>query len=410
VPFRVLHSVRPRKRRRRRRPRRKPWLPIGLLLVAAAGVVFWWHTQRSERGIPPAVVEPTNVPTLVFPSPPVVTVTNLPSPPLPVERVPIPPVEIPAPPPVTVTSVPLPTVEAPPEEVPMPTETGFPRPVRDVLEAQIALARQGFSPGSIDGVMGAQTHAALRAFQRMTKRPASGELDAGTRAVLTLARPALHRYVVTSGDVARLQPLSRTWLGKSQQTALEYETLLELVAETGRASPNLIRRINPGVDWTHVGAGSTVMIPDVPPVPTPRKAGFAVITLGAKQLQVYSGDTNLMAHFPCSIAARVEKRPAGELRVVALAENPNYTFNPAIFSESAEARALGRKLILPPGPNNPVGSAWISLDRPGYGIHGTPSPEQVGRTESHGCFRLANWNAEHLLRLAWVGMPVYVEP
>ena len=110
------------------------------------------------------------------------------------------------------------------------------------------------------------------------------------------------------------------------------------------------------------------------------------------------------------VAARVEKRPAGELHITAIAVNPNYTFDPVVFPESAEARELGRKLILPPGPNNPVGTAWISLDKPGYGMHGTPSPEQVGRTESHGCFRLANWNASHLVRLAWVGMPVYIEP
>ena len=73
-------------------------------------------------------------------------------------------------------------------------------------------------------------------------------------------------------------------------------------------------------------------------------------------------------------------------------------------------QAIGHKLMLPPGPNNPVGVAWIGLDKPGYGIHGTPAPEQVGRTESHGCFRLANWDAEYLSHLAWVGMPVLVEP
>jgi len=71
---------------------------------------------------------------------------------------------------------------------------------------------------------------------------------------------------------------------------------------------------------------------------------------------------------------------------------------------------LNRKLIVPPGPNNPVGTVWIGLDKPGYGIHGTPRPEQVGRAESHGCFRLANWNAEYFSQLAWVGMPVYVDP
>jgi lipoprotein-anchoring transpeptidase ErfK/SrfK len=92
------------------------------------------------------------------------------------------------------------------------------------------------------------------------------------------------------------------------------------------------------------------------------------------------------------------------------APSPNYTFNPEVFPESAEARELGRKLILPPGPNNPVGTAWIGLDKPGYGIHGTPRPEDVGRTESHGCFRLANWNAEYLLQLVTVGTPVRVEP
>ena len=90
--------------------------------------------------------------------------------------------------------------------------------------------------------------------------------------------------------------------------------------------------------------------------------------------------------------------------------NPNYVFDPDNFPESAEARELNRKLIVPPGPNNPVGTVWIGLDKPGYGIHGTPHPEQVGRTESHGCFRLANWNAEFLLRLVNVGTTVLVEP
>ena len=106
----------------------------------------------------------------------------------------------------------------------------------------------------------------------------------------------------------------------------------------------------------------------------------------------------------------MEKQPAGELHVSAVAPNPDYTFNPEVFPESPEAQQLKTKLVLPPGPNNPVGTAWISLDKPGYGMHGTPSPEQVGRTESHGCFRLANWNAEYLIKLVWIGMPVYVEP
>jgi lipoprotein-anchoring transpeptidase ErfK/SrfK len=286
----------------------------------------------------------------------------------------------------------------------------FPRPVRDALEAQVALARRAISSGSIDGVFGPQTRAALLAFQSQSGLRGTGELDVATRAALTLDRPALTNCVVTSNDLARLQPVAATWLGKSQQTALDYETILELLGERGHASPNLTRRLNPNINWTNVSAGTLVTLPAVE-YPAPRKkAAFFTISLTERRLQAFDDATNLLVHFPCSIAARVEKRPAGELRVIAVAPNPDYTFNPEVFPESAEARTLKGKLILPPGPNNPVGTAWISLDLPGYGLHGTPQPEQVGRTESHGCFRLANWNAEYLLKLVWIGLPVRVEP
>jgi lipoprotein-anchoring transpeptidase ErfK/SrfK len=286
---------------------------------------------------------------------------------------------------------------------------GFPASPRSGLELQVALARIGFSPGSIDGVVGAQTRAALLAFQKKMNLPRTAALDSDARAALFLESPALTTYVVTSNDLARLQPLSRTWLGKSQQSALDYGTVLELVAEKGHASPNLVRRLNPHVDWANVAAGVELNIPDVCFPPVNGKAAFVVISLSGKKLEAFDAETNLLAYFPCSIAARIEKRPVGELRVAVVAPDPNYTFNPEIFPESAEGRELGRKLVLPPGPNNPVGVAWIGLDKPGYGIHGTPEPEAVGRTESHGCFRLANWNAEYLAKLAWVGMPVYVE-
>ena len=279
-----------------------------------------------------------------------------------------------------------------------------------VLAAQLALARQAISPGSLDGALGSQTRAALRAFQHQEHLPVTGELDAATQERLAPDAPLFLDYAVTAGDLARLLPLGKTWLARSQQERLDYETILELVAEKSRAHPNLIRRLNPGLDWSNVVAGTVVKIPNAEAAPPPAKAAFVKIFLAARLLEAFDENTNLLAHFPCSIAQRVDKRPLGELRVEVLAPGPNYTFNPEVFPESAEARELGRKLILAPGPNNPVGTVWIGLDRPGYGIHGTPRPEDVGRTESHGCFRLANWNAEHLLKLVSVGTLVIVEP
>jgi len=284
--------------------------------------------------------------------------------------------------------------------------TGF---SQRVFEAQLGLIRKGISPGSMDGLLGSQTKAAIRAFQEEEDLPVTGTANNATLGRLTSDVPSTVTYTVSAEDLARLRPLGKTWLEKSQQDRMDYETILELVAEKSQAHPHLIRKLNPGIEWDHVAPGTSVYVPNAE-FPKPGKAAFVRIALADRVLEVFDENTNMLAHFPCSIAQRVEKRPVGELHVEVIAPNPNYTFDPDVFPESAEARELDRKLILQPGPNNPVGVVWIGLDKPGYGIHGTPRPEDVGRTESHGCFRLANWNAEYLLRLITIGTTVVVDP
>lgn len=284
------------------------------------------------------------------------------------------------------------------------------RAARNGYEAQLALARRAISPGCLDGAIGSQTRAALRAFQEKEHLPVTGQLDAGTKARLLLTEPTERTYTVTSNDLARLHPVGATWLAKSMQPRLEYETILELAAEKGWAHPNLIRLLNPSVTWTNVTPGAAIFIPKVEFPPVRFKAAWVRIRLADRILQAFDENHLLLAHFPCSIARQIEKRPQGDLFVEKVASYPTYRFDPEIFPESPEARRLGRVLLIPPGPNNPVGSAWVGLNRPGYGIHGTPRPEDVGRTESHGCFRLANWNAEYLAQLVRVGTRVSVEP
>jgi lipoprotein-anchoring transpeptidase ErfK/SrfK len=326
-----------------------------------------------------------------------------------------PPAPAPAPPPAGTTAAPITPRPATPRVTftpPPPQEptSAFPRPVNSWLEVQVELARRLFSCGPIDGVGGAQTGAALRAFQENEGLPVTGQLDTATRQTLLLSAPPYRTYLVTADDLAGLEPVSPTWLGKSQQTSLAHETVLERLAERFHAHPNHLRAINPGTDWAAVTAGTPVLVTAVERPRTRLASANVHIRLAERILQVRDPQSRIIAHFPVSIARNVDKRPVGELRVTVVVPDPNYTFNPEVFPESAEGRELGRKLILPPGPNNPVGVAWIGLNRPGYGIHGTPVPEQVGRTESHGCFRLANWDARTLLDLAWVGLPVFVDP
>ena len=402
-----------------------------VMTLGLAGVAGWilYHSQpESNQPVPtpvksskpesatphpaakltPLDLQPTRNPNLPVPAAPVAA-TNKPVAaekpvylPPPAERI-TPLTNLDVSHPAAAVSNPIPTTLPPANIV-----QGFPRPVKSVLEAQIALVWQGISPGSIDGSMGSQTHAALSTYQADQKLPLTGQLDAVTRSNLTLEDEPFTTYVITSNDLARLQPIAPTWLGKSQQTALDFENILELVSEKSFSNPALIRQLNPALNWSNVVAGTVAKVPNAQYPDDPPKAAYIVIHLSARTLEGFDSGSNLICHFPCSIAKRVEKRPVGQLKVDKIAIDPNYTWDPAVFPESPESHTIDHKLILPPGPNNPVGVAWIGLDKPGYGMHGTPRPEDVGRTESHGCFRLANWNARYLAHIVTVGTPVWV--
>ena len=56
-----------------------------------------------------------------------------------------------------------------------------------------------------------------------------------------------------------------------------------------------------------------------------------------------------------------------------------------------------------------LGTHWLSLDLPGYGIHGTWEPDTVGKQESAGCIRLVNADIEELYTLLPVGTPVVIQ-
>lgn len=285
-----------------------------------------------------------------------------------------------------------------------------PRAVQTDFEVQVALDRLGLSPGSIDGFTGPQTQSALMVFQQREGLPISGKADAATKAKLVLKEAALVTRTITTNELARVQALGESWTAKSKQKTLTFESVLEMVAEQHHCSPRYLMRVNPTVAWNALTAGTQVKVPHTA-VPLPAvQAALVHIQLGARTLDVYDGNTNIVARFPCSIATKVENRPVGNLTITAIAEKANYTFDPANFPTSPEAQANSGKLILPPGPNNPVGTTWLSLSQEGFGIHGTPDPEKIGRTTSLGCFRLSNWNAQRLAKMVRVGTPVMVDP
>ena len=281
-------------------------------------------------------------------------------------------------------------------------------PTRDIIAIQALLDRQNLSCNCADGVLGQQTRQALRTWQGQNGLPATGQLDDATRQKLGPLDNAFTSHVITDDERAALAAVPKTWIGKSRVSRLGYETIVEEVAEKYHASQQTIRDLNPDVLWPDPPAGTRLVVPNPEPTSDPAQAARLTISLGQKLLRAFGADGKLIAQFPCSIAKDKAKRPKGELRVINCAKDPNYYFDPALFIEDPETATIHGKLVIPPGPNNPVGVAWISLSLPGYGMHGTPKPEDIGKTESHGCFRLANWNAAKLMQMISIGVPVEV--
>jgi len=213
---------------------------------------------------------------------------------------------------------------------------------------------------------------------------------------------AVVSYTVTDDDMLQVGNVPEDWNEKAKLDRLRYESLLECIAEKFHCTQALIGTLNPGVKLGELAVGQELQVPNVRPFPVDNRpvvlrrssgigGGYVKIDLAEKTIRIFDGDEKQMAIFHCSVAKDKAKLPAKDTMVKGIAApNPNYTFNPAMWPE---VKNVDRVLTIPPGPRNPVGLAWVSLELPGYGIHGTPKPELIGKTGSHGCFRLTNWDA-----------------
>jgi lipoprotein-anchoring transpeptidase ErfK/SrfK len=253
---------------------------------------------------------------------------------------------------------------------------------------QIQMERQNFSCGTIDGDFGMRSRRSIIQYQKSRGLPVTGVLDFETRLALGTPGNPFTSYTVSAEDAAKIAPPPKTWREKAKVAYLGYQSGWEMLADRFHTSEQFIRALNPGV--TAVAEGTVVTVPNLEPAAPVTRASKITIILSETTMLLYDRKGRLQACFPCSIAADKNKRPNGQLTVVTGALNPNYTFNPEVLKEAAVREGITSKMIIPPGPNNPVGAAWVSLSLPGYGIHGTPDPMEISRSGSHGCFRLAN--------------------
>jgi lipoprotein-anchoring transpeptidase ErfK/SrfK len=440
----------PPKSKKPRRPRKSApddssllyWIAGGLVLLLIAFAVVYIETPEIKtwlaapeipeeplptNPVPPEAVKPP-------PAPPQPTAEEIrlkklkekaaleaqhlverPAPQLTLVPAPVPP------PPVIPPSQPPPLSATPPPLVqPAPSSTAHVAPARAlpvdmnkldterIAAYQVALERIHFSCGFIDGDQGMRTQRMLRAYQASRGLPATGFLDPATRDAIGEPGEPFLTYTVKADDIAAIMPKPQSWREKAKATRLGYNEIWELLAEKFHCTRAYLKALNRGI--TTPVAGTEIIGPKVfPAAPIPHAASLR-INLGETSIEALDASGRVIAFFPCSIAKDKNKRPHGLLTVKVVDPNPDYTFDPALFVDASKAENITHKLTLPPGPRNPVGTTWVGLSLPGYGIHGTPEPENISRTQSHGCFRLANWNAEKVIKMVKVGTPVDVQP
>nr|WP_314528837.1 L,D-transpeptidase family protein [uncultured Brevundimonas sp.] len=282
---------------------------------------------------------------------------------------------------------------APPTQ-PAPQQTGAqtqPQPDPALIRAQVLLERARFSPGAIDGLAGSNMRQAISAFQKAQGLPVNGQLDAQIMDRLRAAGQGAITtpYRTTQQDIAGpyLGTVPTDLAAQGRADHMGYANIVEALAERFHVTEALLRAMNPGADFNRVG--QALLVPAVNTTPLPADVDHIDVDKSEGSVRAFDADGKLIAYFPATIGSGDNPTPTGTVKVNGVARNPDYTYDPAKLSYGDGKE----KVVVKPGPNNPVGVVWIDLNKPSYGIHGTPDPELVGKTASHGCVRLTNWDA-----------------
>jgi lipoprotein-anchoring transpeptidase ErfK/SrfK len=273
-----------------------------------------------------------------------------------------------------------------------------------ILRAQVLLARAHYSPGEIDAASGSTTEKTIAAYQAAHGLDASGKIDAATWTKLNAdTAPILDTYKIAAEDVAGpFQPIPSDMMAKSKMSSLGYTSAAEALGEKFHASPTLLRKLNPGKAFS---AGEEIVVPNVTAAALPA-AAKVVVDRSDSSVSLVDAAGATIARFPASTGSEHDPLPTGDWKIQGISRNPTFHYNPALFWD---ANPKHSKAEIPAGPNNPVGVVWVDLSKEHYGIHGTPEPSKIGKTESHGCIRLTNWDALIFADAVSAGMPALLQ-
>ncbi|PDS72859.1 L,D-transpeptidase [Rhizobium sp. L43] len=279
----------------------------------------------------------------------------------------------------------------------MPSSTD---PDPAIVRLQVLLDRAGASPGVIDGLSGENVNKAVAGFEAMNKLPVDGRVDPEVVSRLEGNAPIVESYVVLAEDAKGLvDRIPEDYGEKAKMQSLGYTSVAEKLSERFHMGIDLVSALNPASQFA---PGDTVWVVN-PGVPREGKVKRIEADKKTGQVLAYADNGSLLAVYPATIGSEDNPAPSGKHKVKGVARMPVYRYDP---KRNFKQGKNNKVLTIPKGPNGPVGTVWIDLTEPTYGIHGTPEPKFIDKVGSHGCVRLTNWDAEELAGMVKPGVLV----
>jgi lipoprotein-anchoring transpeptidase ErfK/SrfK len=262
-----------------------------------------------------------------------------------------------------------------------------------LIKAEILLARAHFSPGEFSGRPGENLNKAIAAFaEAQGKATKKLDRELWDKLASMSADPVVVDYTISEADMRGpfVEKIPDNMEMMQGLPHLAYTTPREALAEKFHMSQELLSALNPGKKFE---SGQTILVANISTGSLQEKVNRISVDKAKQELRAFDAGGKLLAYYPATVGSGEKPAPSGTLKVTAVKKDPTYHYNPAYAFKGVRTT---KPFTIEPGPNNPVGVVWIGLTGEGYGIHGTPEPGKVGKTQSHGCVRLTNWDVLQL--------------